>query len=68
MTLPSARTRHLAQLIHNLGPYPLAHLLHELEQGADVHARCEKYAALPANFIKQHRGDGVPNSIRLVSA
>jgi sRNA-binding protein len=35
-SMPSPRVRYLARRIHALGEYPLAHLLHELQNGADV--------------------------------
>lgn len=55
--IPSPRLRRQAELIHALGPRPLASLLAELAAGAPIEERLEVYARLPAGLIKAYRGD-----------
>jgi hypothetical protein len=57
MHTPKARLRYLARRLHSLGPKPLFHFLDEVERGANLRAHLEKYAELPADFIKTNRGD-----------
>ncbi len=52
-----ARLRFLAKRLYALGPRPLFYFLREVERGADLRDHLEKYAALPADFIKAHGGD-----------
>jgi hypothetical protein len=59
-SLPRERLAHLARRIHTLGPRPLYELLREREAGAPLHERLEKYAALPADFIRELGGDRLP--------
>lgn len=49
--IPRERLRHLAREIHALGPRPLFELFVELEAGADLAERLERYARLPADVI-----------------
>ena len=58
--IPRERLRQLARRIHALGPRPLYELLRDLEAGAPLHERLERYAALPADFIKALDGDRLP--------
>ncbi len=58
--VPRERLRFLAGRIHRLGPRPLFELLNELAAGADVVERLERYAALPADFIREHGGSELP--------
>jgi hypothetical protein len=51
------RLRRLAAALHELGPRPIYEFLREVEAGADVRARLEVYAALPAGFIRENGGD-----------
>jgi hypothetical protein len=51
------RLQHLARRLHGLGPKPLFHFLDEVERGADLRPHLERYAALPADFIKANGGD-----------
>jgi hypothetical protein len=51
------RLRRLASSLHRLGERPLYEFLREVEAGADVRARLEIYAALPAGFIRENGGD-----------
>jgi hypothetical protein len=46
------RLRYLAQRLHALGPRPLFHFIDEIEQGHDLRRYLERYASLPADFIK----------------
>jgi hypothetical protein len=51
------RLQYLATKIHALGPAPLLHLLNDLEAGKPVWPTVDRYAALPADFIKANAGD-----------
>ncbi|HXN88908.1 MAG TPA: hypothetical protein VN890_06100 [Methylocella sp.] len=52
----AARLKYLALRLHALGPKPPSHFFNEVERGADLRAHLERYAALPADFIKSHGG------------
>lgn len=64
--IPHQRLRLLAAKIHRLGPRPLYELLVELQAGAPLVPRLERYAELPADFIRSHGGDRLPEP-RLVA-
>ncbi|MDQ6868136.1 MAG: hypothetical protein M3178_06925 [Pseudomonadota bacterium] len=49
--------QYLARRLHGLGERPLFHFLDEVERGADLRPHLERYAALPAAFIKANGGD-----------
>jgi hypothetical protein len=51
------RLQYLARRLHGLGERPLFHFLDEFERGADLRPHLERYAALPAAFIKANGGD-----------
>lgn len=51
------RLQYLARRLHGLGERPLFHFLDEVERGADLRQHLERYAALPAAFIKANGGD-----------
>ena len=55
-----ARRRLLISRLHRLGPAPLFHLLTDLDTGKPVWPTVDKYAALPADFIKAYGGDKFP--------
>jgi hypothetical protein len=61
-SIPDARLCRLAEQIHSLGPYPLAHLFAELVDGAPLEPRLEVYARLAplGFFICAHNGDKLP--------
>ena len=59
-TLPRERLGHLARRLHRLGERPLFEFLREVEAGADLHERLEKYASLPDDFIRELGGDRLP--------
>ena len=67
--IPLERLRYLAGSIHTLGPRPLFELFRELDGGADLHERLERYAGLSAyhDFIRSHGGDLLPPA-RLVQS
>lgn len=54
-----ARVSHLAGKIHRQGPQPLAYLFQELGAQADIVPLLERYAALPADFIRELGGDRI---------
>ena len=64
--LAPERLAFLAWRVHALGGRPLLELLRELERGAELHRALEKYAGLPADFIRAHGGDRLPEP-RLVA-
>ena len=51
------RRQRLVERLHQLGPAPLYHFLGEVENGASIPDHLERYAALPADFIKANGGD-----------
>jgi hypothetical protein len=51
------RRQRSVERVHRLGPAPLFHLLTDLDAGKDVWPTVERYAALPADFIKANAGD-----------
>jgi hypothetical protein len=51
------RLQYLARRLHGLGEKPLFHFIDEVERGADLRQHLERYAALPAAFIKANDGD-----------
>ncbi|MGC1861907.1 MAG: hypothetical protein WA733_12485 [Methylocystis sp.] len=54
------RLRRLAAAFHRLGERPLYEFLREIEAGADLRARLEVYAAIPAGFVRANGGDKFP--------
>ena len=64
--LPRERLRFLAVRLHRLGPRPLFEFLAEIERGAPLIERLERYAALDGDFIRALNGDRLP-STRIVS-
>jgi hypothetical protein len=58
--LPRERLAYLAGRLHDLGPRPLFEFLREIEAGANLHERLERYASLPADFIAALGGDRFP--------
>jgi hypothetical protein len=51
------RLRYLARRLHALGERPLFEFLKELEAGADLRARLERYARLDPELIRSLGGD-----------
>ncbi len=66
--IPRARLRHLARRIHRLGERPLYELFVELDAGADLEERLERYGRLDPDFIKAFGGDALPASARLITS
>jgi hypothetical protein len=66
--LPRARLRFLAGQLHRLGERPLYEFLREIEAGAPLHERLERYAELwpLRSFIQTWGGDRLPPPARLV--
>jgi hypothetical protein len=58
--VPPERMRRLARRLHGLGPRPLYEFLVELDAGAPLLERLEKYAALDGDFIRTLNGDHLP--------
>jgi hypothetical protein len=60
--IPLERLCYLAGSIHALGPRSLFKLFRELDSGADLHERLERYARLTAyrDFIRNRGGDLLP--------
>jgi hypothetical protein len=69
LTIPHSvalRLRHLAGRIHKLGPRPLFELLCEVASDDRAMSRLERYAALPAGFIRSHGGDQFQSNIFVI--
>jgi hypothetical protein len=64
--LPRERLAYLARKIHALGDRPLLELFIELERGAPLIERLERYATLDGDFIQALNGDRLP-STKIVS-
>jgi hypothetical protein len=64
--LREARLNFLACRLHGLGPKPLFYFLDEVERGEPLRLRLERYAALPANFIKIYGGDRFTPSLHCI--
>jgi hypothetical protein len=62
----SLRLTFLASRLHSLGPKPLFHFLDEVERSADSRSHLERYAALPADFIKANAGDRFAPSLHCI--
>jgi hypothetical protein len=58
--IPRERLAYLTGRLHRLGPRPLLEFILEIEAGADLHERLERYAFLPADFIAANDGDRLP--------
>ena len=61
--LAEARTRRLAERVHQLGPAPMLHAMRDLAAGADLDATLRRYAALDPGFIRQLGGDHFPTPV-----
>ena len=62
----SARLKHLAVKVHALGPRPLFELLRELEDGANLMARLERYAMLNPDVVVALGADRMPSRARMI--
>ncbi len=51
------RLQFLIRQLHRLGERPLYHFIDEVERGHDLRPQLERYASLPADFIKANGGD-----------
>jgi hypothetical protein len=60
------RLQYLARRLHGLGERPLFHFLDEVERGAALCPHLERYAALPAAFIKVNGGDKFAPIVRVI--
>ena len=60
------RLQYLARRLHALGVKPLYHYLDEVERGEPLRPHLERYAVLPADFIKAHGGDQFAPSIHML--
>jgi hypothetical protein len=60
------RLQYLAERVHTLGPAPLYHLIKEIEAGADMRPTLERYAALPANFVRAMDGSEFGPRVSLI--
>jgi hypothetical protein len=66
-TIPPERLRHLAQRLHELGERPLYEFLVELDRGAPLGPRLERYAQLSADVVNALGADRLPSAVRLVT-
>ena len=60
------RRQRLVEHLHRLGPAPLYHFLTEVERGTPLWPHVERYAALPAAFIKANGGDQFPPIVHVI--
>ena len=60
------RARRLIEQVHQLGPAPLLHLLNDIDRGADLVPTLERYASLPADFIRSLGGDRFPSPLYII--
>jgi len=65
-TIPPERLRHLARRLHQLGERPLFELLAEVDRGAPLGPRLERYAQLHADVVNALGADRLPSPVRLV--
>jgi hypothetical protein len=63
--IPRERLNNLAGRLHDLGPRPLAEFLAEIEAGANLHERLQRYSELWAlrGFIEANGGNRLPQPI-----
>jgi hypothetical protein len=62
----TARLQHLAAKVHALGPRPLFEILRELEDGADLMARLERYAMLSPDIVAALGANRMPPRARMI--
>jgi hypothetical protein len=62
----TARLRLLAARLHRLGERPLFELLRELDAGADLWARLERYARLDPDIVRYLGADQLPPPLFVV--
>jgi hypothetical protein len=62
----SLRLKFLASRLHALGPQPLFHFLDDVERGADLRSHLERYATLPAEFIRANGVDQFAPSLHAI--
>src|ERR1700730_6791981 len=51
------RRQRLVECLHRLGPCPLSYFLNEVERGASVAERLERYARIDPAFVEALGGD-----------
>ncbi|MGB6372836.1 MAG: hypothetical protein WBD78_11170 [Methylocella sp.] len=61
------RRQRLVEKLHGLGPSPLFHFLDEIENGAGIDERLERYAQLPAGFIEALGGRDFPPGLGTIA-
>jgi hypothetical protein len=60
------RLQYLASPLHALVPQPLFHFLDEVDRGEPLRPHLERYATLPADFIKANGGDRFAPSLHCI--
>ena len=60
------RIRRLVEQVHALGPAPLVYALADIDRGASVTLTLERYASLPADFIRAAGGDRFPPRLHAI--
>jgi hypothetical protein len=63
---PDPRRRHLVSRLHALGPRVLSCFLAEVENGASVEERLERYAVIDADDLIASGGDRFPPLLRVI--
>ena len=60
------RLQYLARRLHGLGERPLFHFLDEVERGGPLRLHLERYAVLPADFIRVYGGYRFAPSLHVI--
>jgi hypothetical protein len=64
--LDRVRVEALSEKIHELGPQPLAHLFRDISARTNIAPLLERYAALPADFIRDLGGDQIKRRFTVI--
>lgn len=64
--IPEHRLRYLAERLHALGARPLFELLRELDAGAELRSRLERYCELDPELVVAIGADVMPEPALLV--
>jgi hypothetical protein len=57
------RRQRLVEHLHRLGPSPVGHFLNEVERGASVAERLERYSRIDPEFVRALGGDKFATSL-----
>jgi|GEM_PF-3291188 len=60
------RRERLVERLHSLGPAPLGHFIREVERGASIPDRLERYARIDPAFVRALGGDRFAPELRAI--